>query len=173
MQVQLAFLNSAHLGHGRVYDKTARYLSDAQKAAIRERDHGRCVSCGKSGVEIDHIAGSSDDPSNLQLLCMDCHHAKTRANMRAITDAAERAALSVLHAELAQRIETPVPGRACDNEQTWSKGWRSWPNVPAAAMAYQQQATTSRFADIIAAIAIGSPSVNEDPPRRRPPKRAR
>ncbi len=152
LQVRLAFLHSAHIGHGQVYDKQARHLTPDQKAAIRERDNGLCVKCGKPGAEIDHISGSSDDPSNLQLLCLDCHHAKTRQAMTAITDPADRTAIAALHAELAHRINSPAPCRACDNEQTWSKAWRSWPAITAAG-AYDPQPAPLRFADIMAVIA--------------------
>lgn len=153
LQVRLAFLHTAYLGHGQVYDEAARYLTPEQKAAIRERDHGLCVQCGKPGAEIDHVSGSSDDPLNLQLLCIDCHHAKTRQAMTAITDRADRAALRTMHAELAERIDSPRPIRACDNEQTWGKAWRSWPNTSALAMTYERQPAALRSADIMAVIA--------------------
>jgi hypothetical protein len=152
LQVRLAFLHSARIGHGQVYDKQARHLTHVQKAAIRERDSGLCVKCGKPGAEIDHINGSSDDPSNLQFLCLDCHHAKTRQAMTAITDPADRAAIAALHAELAHRINSPAPCRACDNEQTWANAWRSWPAITAAG-AYDPQPAPLRFADIMAVIA--------------------
>lgn len=49
--------------------------------AIKRRDCHMCQSCGRIGTEVDHItplwAGGSDDESNKQLLCDDCHNAKT------------------------------------------------------------------------------------------------
>ena len=153
LQVRRAFLHGAYLGHGDVYDETARYLTTAQKAAIRNRDRGLCVRCGNPGVEVDHIEGHSDDPSNLQLLCLDCHHAKTRQSMSTITDAADRQAIRTMHAELANRVDSIIPIRACDNEQTWGTAWRSWPNVTAKAFAYDQLAADLRFADLLTVVA--------------------
>jgi hypothetical protein len=56
------------------------------RALVKARDKV-CVSCGAPGEEIDHIDGPSSDPGNLQLLCKDCHHAKTDANMVPASDA--------------------------------------------------------------------------------------
>jgi len=153
LQVRLAFLHTACLGHGTVYDERARHLTAAQKAAIRHRDRGLCVQCGKPGFEIDHIDGPSDDPSNLQLLCLDCHHAKTRQSITTITNPADRSAIRTMHAELARRVDSDVPIRACDYEQTWSKAWRSWPNVTAQAFACNQLTAELRFADLLVIVA--------------------
>jgi hypothetical protein len=156
LQVRLAVLHSAYLGCGQVYDEAARYLTPAQKAAIRERDRGLCVKCGKPGAEIDHINDSSDDPSNLQLLCLDCHHAKTRQAMTAITDPADRTAIAAMHAELTSRVDSLVPSHACDNQQTWAKAWRAWPEISAEAAVYERQPVSLRFADIMTAIAVAA-----------------
>ncbi|MEW6448919.1 MAG: HNH endonuclease [Bacillota bacterium] len=44
---------------------------------IFERDQGKCQKCGSKGHHIHHIApqslGGTDDPSNLVLLCVQCH----------------------------------------------------------------------------------------------------
>lgn len=63
------------------YPAAERALTKETKAAVRARDGGLCVQCHQPGDEIDHIAGSSSDLSNLQLLCRDCHHKKTAASM--------------------------------------------------------------------------------------------
>lgn len=156
LQVRLAMLNSGHLGQGNVYDESGRRLSPAQKSAIRERDGGRCVQCGRPGDEIDHIDGSSDDPSNLQLLCRDCHHAKTGESIKTVTGAAEREALASFHGELGGRIDAPEPLRACDNEQVWSTAWRRWPDLPAGALAYDGRSAGLRFVDVLRAMARAS-----------------
>lgn len=156
LDVRLAFLHNEYLGHGRVYDEAARYLTPAQKAAIRERDGGLCVQCGRPGAEVDHISSSSDDPTNLQLLCLDCHHAKTRQAMVPITDPGEQARIRQLHTELSRRIDCSRPTKVCDNEQTWAKAWRSWPDQPTTATQYQEQATDLCFVELMAAIATAA-----------------
>jgi 5-methylcytosine-specific restriction endonuclease McrA len=49
---------------------------------IKHRDCGMCQSCGRLGRVVDHIdplwAGGSDDATNKQLLCDDCHDTKTK-----------------------------------------------------------------------------------------------
>ena len=61
-------------------------------AAIRQavliRDEYKCKECGKvilSMPQVDHIvprrAGGTDDPSNLQTLCMTHHSRKTKREM--------------------------------------------------------------------------------------------
>lgn len=49
---------------------------------------GPCQKCGlaRERLQCDHIVprrkGGSDDPSNLQFLCANCHEDKTRAELR-------------------------------------------------------------------------------------------
>ncbi|MGR3512740.1 MAG: HNH endonuclease [Paracoccaceae bacterium] len=65
------------------------YAWKKRRVAIRKRDKGLCQECLRNGRytpgrDVDHIKprfkGGSDDPSNLQLLCVDCHTAKTIAD---------------------------------------------------------------------------------------------
>ena len=55
------------------------------KDEILARDLYTCQHCGRVGgqLELDHIVntanGGTDDPSNLQILCHDCHKVKTQA----------------------------------------------------------------------------------------------
>lgn len=48
------------------------------------RSNPLCVKCGKLGSDIDHISphrgdrAMFHDPGNLQVLCKECHKAKTR-----------------------------------------------------------------------------------------------
>jgi 5-methylcytosine-specific restriction endonuclease McrA len=74
----------AHLLAGG-YDRQARMIPPDTRALVKARDKV-CVSCGAPGEETDHIDGPSSDPGNLQLLCKDCHHAKTDANMVPASD---------------------------------------------------------------------------------------
>jgi len=109
----------AHLLAGG-YHEGARRLSPAVRAQVWERDGGRCVSCGQPGAEIDHIAGDSPDPGNLQLLCAGCHQAKTAGRMRPASpgQAAEVAAL------YKARVQPEAPALLCDDEQGWVRQWR-------------------------------------------------
>ena len=53
-----------------------RQLKEARRF-VRERDGGKCRSCGKSGAEVHHLRyrsqGGDHDPNNLALLCQRCH----------------------------------------------------------------------------------------------------
>lgn len=114
IQVRQAIL----IGGG--YPERARHLTDEQRAAIIERDDGKCVRCGEPANQIDHIAGSSNDPSNLQLLCFRCHNAKTRqafvpASPEQITWAKEL---------WDTRIFVDQPVRLCNDDQHWDSPCR-------------------------------------------------
>ncbi|OAU97558.1 MULTISPECIES: HNH endonuclease [Moraxella] len=58
------------------------------RAEILARDQYTCRHCGRIGgqLEVDHIIntaqGGTDDKSNLQTLCRDCHQTKTQAEAR-------------------------------------------------------------------------------------------
>jgi 5-methylcytosine-specific restriction endonuclease McrA len=103
------------------YPRTLRELDPDTRNAVVERDGGRCVLCGQPGIEIDHIAGSSSELSNLQVLCHDCHIAKTQENFRPIEPGSQA---DKIWSELTARINSPEPLRECDNEVTWPSRWR-------------------------------------------------
>lgn len=108
-------IRTAHLLAGG-YDERARTIPPDVRAHIIERDHGLCVQCGKPGVEIDHIAVSSFDEGNLQLLCVDCHHAKTALGLRPASPD-QQTALKELHRF---RIFPAAPVLLADDEKQWS-----------------------------------------------------
>ncbi len=108
----------AHLLAGG-YRKAARRLSTDLRRQVWERDGGRCASCGKPGAEIDHIAGDSPDLDNLQLLCADCHHAKTAERMSP-ANPQQRVTVDTLYAT---RVLPEVPALLCDDEQRWPREW--------------------------------------------------
>lgn len=159
LQVRLAALHAGYLG--RAGREAPRKLTAAEKAAVRERDRGRCTQCGRRGHEADRIDGHSSELANLQLLCTECRRARTREAITQIADPADRAALAELHELLRHRIDAAVPARACDNEQTWGASWRRWPNLPDGAQAYRQQPAALGFTDIIAV--IGPPASARQP----------
>lgn len=53
------------------------------RRAVMVRDQFACQACGRVGTdhEVDHVVpleqGGSNDMSNLSLLCVECHKAKT------------------------------------------------------------------------------------------------
>ncbi len=102
------------------YPERARRLTDEQRSAIIERDEGKCVRCGEPANEIDHIAGSASDPSNLQLLCDRCHNAKTKQAF--VPASPEQSAWARDLWET--RIFVEQPTRLCDDDQRWDSVWR-------------------------------------------------
>ena|SRR6266516_3073833 len=101
---------------GGSYPGKACILSPEQREAIFTRDGRRCRLCGAPATEIDHIAGSSSDPENLQVLCKPCNMAKARAHFRSATpeEAAEGNAIWA-------RIRATQPVRLCDDEKQWNE----------------------------------------------------
>lgn len=53
------------------------------KGSVLKRDRYTCVKCGMVSIDnqVDHKArleiGGSNDPENLQTLCIECHKVKT------------------------------------------------------------------------------------------------
>lgn len=67
------------------YNADTRRIPVDVRALVIERDRA-CVKCGGPGEEIDHINGDSSDSGNLQLLCKNCHHAKTAERLVPASD---------------------------------------------------------------------------------------
>lgn len=102
------------------YDSLGRRLPAKTRSLVKERDGGKCVACGKPGTEIDHIAGSSSDLDNLQLLCGDCHQAKTRQSMvPAGTEEQE-----IIKQFLEHRVLPDPATRIADDQVAWPGRWR-------------------------------------------------
>lgn len=96
------------LGGG--YDQQARTLSAETRELVIERDQGRCVACGGTGEEIDHIDGPSDSLPNLALMCAACHRAKTARRLRSVDEPqAQELLRNILH-----RIGADEPLLPCD-----------------------------------------------------------
>jgi hypothetical protein len=103
------------------YPEKARRLNEEQRSAIMERDGGKCKQCGAPANEIDHIAGSSSDPSNLQLLCDPCHNAKTKSAFVPASEAQKAWANELWQT----RIWVNQPVRLCDDKERWGSEWRT------------------------------------------------
>lgn len=102
------------------YHSLGRTLTQATRTEVKVRDGGRCRICGKPGVEIDHILDSSSDLENLQLLCTDCHHAKTAENLRPASP--EQSAS--LQALFLTRVVPDEPRLLADDDVRWQGAWR-------------------------------------------------
>lgn len=77
---------------------TGRRLQDRRLRLWAARPY--CAACGAltrypDGFELDHVvplaAGGADTDDNCQILCIACHASKTRADMSALREPAERA----------------------------------------------------------------------------------
>jgi hypothetical protein len=130
----------AHIAAGG-YAETARRLPPELRDAIGQRDGGICRECGAPGSDIDHIDGSSADPENLQLLCRECHNAKTQRSMVV----AEMAVVEAVHRPIQRRALESHHRQPCDSIEwqltLWIKGalevptairsaWASWLTGP-------------------------------------------
>jgi hypothetical protein len=118
LEVQEAMsMQLAHIAGGG-YDKSGRVLSAEVRDQILTRDRGLCRKCGQPGTEIDHIAGSSGDLENLQLLCRDCHREKTQSTM---VPASPDVVASVYHAIQERALE--IPNRQPCDLADWNYRW--------------------------------------------------
>jgi hypothetical protein len=113
IDIRLAFIMAGS------YSALGRELSPTTRAEVKERDGGLCQSCGRPGAEIDHISGSSGDLLNLQLLCNECHRAKTMENMVSAPDE-EKALIARLFLD---RVFPDTPKLLADDEGEWKGIW--------------------------------------------------
>jgi len=112
-QVRVAHL----LGGG--YDETARAVPESLRRSILAGNGGLCCRCNvASATEVDHIAGPSAVPANLQGLCHSCHMAKTKESHKPMRPEHEP-----ILAEVRRRVDSPIPLRVCD-DAAWSGQWR-------------------------------------------------
>ena len=76
----------------------ARRLTEWEKTRILERQNYKCAMCGKTlkygRIHFDHkkplALGGKDDLRNIQALCPECHHIKTKRDRHLIAKAKKR-----------------------------------------------------------------------------------
>ena len=102
------------------YDSLGRRLTASTRSQVKERDGGKCVQCGRPGTEIGHIAGSSGDLANLQLLCSECHQAKTRRNL--VPAGADEQL--IVEQFFQRRILPDLATRLADDQGEWPDRWQ-------------------------------------------------
>jgi hypothetical protein len=111
----------AHIAAGD-YAESERELPPELREQIKTRDGGVCRTCGAPGTDIDHISGPSPDPTNLQLLCRECHNAKTQRAMVV----AEPSVVASVHRPIQLRAVEVPHRQPCDSTDwrysLWIKG---------------------------------------------------
>ncbi|HKO56344.1 MAG TPA: HNH endonuclease [Thermoanaerobaculia bacterium] len=112
----------AHILAGGYHARLRQVPVDVRRAVI-ERDGGRCRACDAPGEEIDHIRGSKNDLSNLQLLCVDCHWKKTTRRMHRISAKSHPEEWAKANA-LVARVQAVEPIRLCD-DPSWERRSRT------------------------------------------------
>lgn len=121
------------------YSALRRRLPDSLRVEVRVRDDDRCQKCGKPGDEIDHINGSSPDLDNLQLLCGECHRAKTSENMAP----ASETETALIRGLFDLRVAPAEPQLLADDEAAWRHVWLDL-----------EKARKERFRDRLAAMGV-------------------
>lgn len=102
------------------YPRDERVISLEIRERVIALYKGRCAICGRPGSDIDHVLGSDNDISNLQLLCRECHNKKTVAGFIKIPPDDPRYTVVVQkRVELETRIYALTPKRPCDNQLDW------------------------------------------------------
>jgi hypothetical protein len=69
------------------YPRLQRALSQSEREVIFTRDNRICRICSKPATQIDHIAGSSSDPSNLRAVCRTCNIGTAFASAQTVSAA--------------------------------------------------------------------------------------
>ena len=128
------------------YPAAERKIPAKLRAQILERDQRTCQICGKPGDEIDHIAGSANDPSNLRVTCGACNRSRVFDAMRPATDDEKKMLAQVLGA-LALRIAAPEATKLCDHE-AWESWWRGISGTRREVMREIEEAEESDFEDV-------------------------
>jgi len=118
------------LGGG--YPTKARQVPTAVRRAAFERDGNTCQLCGAQATEIDHVAGSSNDPANLRALCKPCNMRLAQAQFVPAGPEDRKVA-----ARIRLRIQASAPARLCDDHVNWNELWRRLKGQALAAIAHR------------------------------------
>ncbi len=109
---------------GEGYPTSERSVPEKRRKEIFERDRYTCSLCGRPADQMDHIAGNSDDPSNLRALCGECNRRGAFRNAREPTREEAKNFKSAF-LDMAKRIAAPEPTLPCDDPERWDKSWRA------------------------------------------------
>ena len=114
------------------YPEQARRLLPQQREFIFQRDGLVCTCteshlngpyhegrCEAEATTIDHIAGSSSDPSNLRAMCKPCNMARFYDHAKPAGPEQQAEANAIR-----ERMKAEQPTRLADDEQQWATMWR-------------------------------------------------
>ena len=103
------------------YISLRRIVSPETRSAVKNKFQQRCAKCGNEAIpgEIDHISDSSNEISNLQLLCWDCHMEKTQQNIRKVSDDDPRASEIRNYVKFFMGRVSARDPRGCDDHERW------------------------------------------------------
>jgi hypothetical protein len=125
------------------YPRLERALSKIERDAIFSRDNQTCQICSKAATQIDHIAGSSNDPTNLRAICRSCNIGAAFASAKSVNAADDPESferISRLFEEFASRVAAKHNVRLCDDPSTWD-------NLQKSVLAHRR----ANFEDLLAA----------------------
>jgi 5-methylcytosine-specific restriction endonuclease McrA len=124
--VKIALLQRRALICGGGYNKKERFLSKSVRTKVLKRDKQKCVLCGATdNLEIDHIDGSSDDLSNLQVLCNACHTEKSLSSIELVDEKHPYFEfVNAMAKYLNQRVMSKKPLLLVDDHEVWCKTWK-------------------------------------------------
>ncbi len=101
---------------GRVCTCTEQHTLSAEQHFNGVVHEGRCTA---EATTIDHISGSSSDPSNLRAMCKPCNMARFYDHAKP-AGPEQQAEANAIRA----RINAELPTRIADDDQQWATVWR-------------------------------------------------
>lgn len=113
------------------YAEKDRRISPEARHTVMENAGGHCQRCGRmfnpddseATATIQHLNGSSSELSNLRAWCRRCNMADAQSRFSPVLDDAPE---SRAFEELRARWESPIPLRACDDDERWNGDWRRY-----------------------------------------------
>lgn len=119
------------------YAKNERRVRGELRAEVFRRAGGRCQECGRlldfdgttgnpdARATIQHVAGDSNELSNLKAFCMRCNLGDAQTHFVPIEPGSSQAEAV---AAIRRRCFSPTPLRLCDDEERWNSIWRGLQN---------------------------------------------
>jgi 5-methylcytosine-specific restriction endonuclease McrA len=104
----------------RGYREHLRRIPDEIRKAVFERDNDLC-KCGRTGNQIHHVNGDSNDIENLRTICLLCHMVETRKKIIEFTKESHPELWDKCK-KLVDRAFSLQPLRFCDDFK-WNKLW--------------------------------------------------